>query len=51
MNPGPSQFVALFLRGNHGLDAAPTPTGFAEIVSDIRQYLATIVPLLLSTQQ
>jgi len=43
--PGPSQFVALFLRGNHGWDTAPTPMGCAEIVSDIRQYFRQqIVP-------
>jgi pSer/pThr/pTyr-binding forkhead associated (FHA) protein len=40
--------------GIHGSDAAPTPTGFAEIVSDdfpLLLHARWILPVLISTQQ
>jgi hypothetical protein len=39
--------------GIHGCDTAPTPAGFAEIVSDDfpELHVDRIVPLLVSTQQ
>jgi hypothetical protein len=45
--------MKVFARGSHRCNAAPTPTGFAEIASDCFPILHTrqIAALLLSTRQ